>query len=468
MTIDDLIDRAKKDRARALSRAAELRDDCARLKAAAAKERRALADDDAYASAKRALDAAGTEVEELSAAVDRYEAEKARDEVVNRLQDEVHPGAPAPSYGGTTTRGRDVYTEERDKTGERSYFSDMFRSQVLNDVGASQRIAQHNAERAAASTAFAGLVPPQYLIDQAALVARAGRPFANSVLSLQLPDQGTSLIVPRGTTGASVASQATENTAVSSTDEVWQNVNVPVVTVAGQATPSRQSLERGAPGIDSLIYADLAGAYAAELDRQLLAGSGGSNQVLGVINTAGVAQSSAFTAAATISTFYTKTAGQIASISTARGLPPDSIAMHPRRYAWLLAQTDSAGRPLVTPDLDAGAQNAMGGTGGAPGYGTGAGKFLGLAIVVDSNMPASVGSGPEDQVVVYRASDLLLWENADGMPTELRFEQTLGNQLTVTLVSYGYAGFTAGRYPSAAGIIGGNAAAGFGLVAPTF
>jgi hypothetical protein len=45
----------------------------------------------------------------------------------------------------------------------------------------------------------------------------------------------------------------------------------------------------------------------------------------------------------------------------------------------------------------------------------------------------------------------------------------LGNQLTVKLVAYGYIAFTAGRYPTAVGVVGGNAGtAGFGLAAPQF
>ena len=91
---------------------------------------------------------------------------------------------------------------------------------------------------------------------------------------LPLPDQGMSLILPRGTTGVSAAIQATENSSVSSTDEVWANVTLPVATIAGQQIVSRQSLERGTPGLDQLIYMDLAGAYAAALDTQLLTGSG--------------------------------------------------------------------------------------------------------------------------------------------------------------------------------------------------
>jgi two-component sensor histidine kinase len=89
-------------------------------------------------------------------------------------------------------------------------------------------------------------------------------------------------------------------------------------------------------------------------------------------------------------------------------------------------------------------------------------------VITDANLPTSVGTGPEDVVIVARRADLLLWEDGDGTPTELRFEQTLGTQLTVELVAYGYAAFTAGRYPTAVGTIGGNATIGNGLVAPTF
>jgi hypothetical protein len=140
-------------------------------------------------------------------------------------------------------------------------------------------------------------------------------------------------------------------------------------------------------------------------------------------------------------------------------------AMHPRRAAWLESLTDLQGRPLVVP----GAQSPVNvmGIDPATSYGTG-GTLLGLNVVTDANLPTAVGSGPGDQVLVYRAQDLILWEDGDGMPQQLRFEQTLGNQLTIKLVAFGYCAFTAGRYPSAVGVVGGNSAAGFGLVAPTF
>jgi hypothetical protein len=99
------------------------------------------------------------------------------------------------------------------------------------------------------------------------------------------------------------------------------------------------------------------------------------------------------------------------------------------------------------------------------------GQFQGLPVITDASFPTSVGTGPEDQTIVLRREDSILWEDTAnaGLPKQLRFEQTLGGQLTVKLVAYNYAAFTAGRYPTSVGVVGGNAgSAGFGTVAPTF
>lgn len=433
---------------------------------------------EAAQSARAALDA---EVATMQTQVENYRAEKARDEAADKLSREIVPGAGRPAYDQVVRTGQEprTYTPEKDARGECSFFVDAYRMAEKNDLSARARLERHGqevkvereaTERATSTSSFAGLIVPQYLVDQAALVARAGRPFANTLQKLQLPDQGTQFQIPRGTTGAATAVQASENANVQSTDEVWANVTVNVATVAGQQDVSRQSLERGTPGIDSLIYMDLAGAYGVNVDVQTLSGSGSSGQVLGTLQTSGINQATAFGAAATAATFYTKTAGQVNAVETTRFLAPDYIAMHPRRWNWLISQVDSSGRPLAVPFAN-GPFNAMGVANepiDTPSAGA-VGMFLGLPVITDASIPTSVGTGPEDQVIVYRSKDLLLWEDGDGMPRELRFEQTLGNQLTVKLVVYGYIAFTAGRYPTAVGVVGGNAGtAGFGLVAPTF
>lgn len=390
---------------------------------------------------------------------------------------------PAERAATTVTREERTYTRHADARGERSFFVDAFRATQMGDVSARSRLERHMREveverearaatqsyeqRATTTGSFAGLVVPQYLVEQAALIARAGRPTANLCTGLELPEQGTQFQIPRGTTGAAVAPQNGENTNVQNTDEVWANLQVTVATIAGQQDVSRQSLERGTPGIDSLVYMDLAGAYAAELDRQVINGSGASGEMLGILQTSGITAAAAFGAAPSAANVWTKMAGAVNGVETGRFLPPDVTIMNPRRWNWLVSLLDSQNRPLVVPDSN-GAFNALGRY-PDPSYGRVVGTFQSLPVVTDANSPTTLGSNSEDAVIVARSSDLLLWEDGDGMPTQLRFEQTLGGQLTVKLVVYGYAAFTAGRYPKAVSKFGGaDSTAGQGLIAPTF
>lgn len=426
----------------------------------------------------------------VDAAIDQSELriaelleDEARDAEIDRKTQETQPGAKVPGEGREATvvgSEERTYTANKAASGEAQFFVDAFRAEKKNDWKARERLERHGrevevegeytpreqAERATSTGSFAGLVVPQYLVDQAAILARAGRPVANAVQGLPLPDQGMSLIIPRGTTGATVASQATENTAVSNTDEVWANLTVPVVTISGQQDVSRQSLERGTPGVDGIIYQDLAGAYAAELDRQVVNGSGAANQMLGILQTAGTNQAAAFVAAVTAATIWSRTAGQKAAVAKTRFLAANLCIMHPDRWGYLESLLDTAGRPLVTPNVG-GPMNTYG-VYEKPEYGTVVGTFHSLPTITDANVPTNVGTGPEDVLTVCRKEDLLLWEQSDGMPRELSFEQTTGGSLTTKLVVYGYAAFTAGRYPAAVGKVGGNSAAGFGLIAPTF
>lgn len=385
------------------------------------------------------------------------------------------------------TREERTYSEEKDRNGSASFFRDAFLAE-RGDYSAGERLSRHAREvavegesvskRATTTSSFAGLVVPQYLVDLAALALRNGRPTANVCQQLPLPDQGMSLIIPRGTTGAAVASQATENTSVQSTDEVWSNLTVPVVTIAGQQDVSRQSLERGVPGLDGLIYTDLAGAYAAELDRQVLHGTGASGQALGITQTGSIYAATAFGAAVSATNFTLKIAGAVAGIAGAgTAIQPRVIVMHPRRWGWLQSLVDSGGRPLALAQ-PVGPYNAgafITNPGGYSGDGSAVGAPAqivgvlanGLPVITDANVTTTAGTINEDLVIVFDNSQALLWEESQA-PRQLRFEQTLGNQLTVKVVAYGYAAFTAGRYPGAFGKIGGLDSTTNGLIAPSF
>lgn len=472
-------------RANARTRADERNKIADRLNAA-----RVAGDTDAEAREVEALRAADAELDTFEARIAELEAEERGAEraaaMVAALGAAAAPAGGAPAgaesraYDQVARVGSEPRTYTRATANEGvSFFRDLLISEKAGGWQARERLQRHSTEvrvegemteRAVSTGTLAGIVPPQYLVDQYALVARAGRPTANIVQHLPLPSEGMSVIIPRGTAGATTGVQALENSAVSNTDQAWGNVTAPVVTIAGQQVVSRQAIERAPIGTDAMIFADIAAAYAVNLDQQVLVGTGTGNQMLGILNTAGVNQASAFAAAATLQTFLSKVAGQINAVQTTRFLAPTAIVLHPRRWNWLTTQLDSSNRPLVVPTAN-GPMNAVGifdKPHDTPSSDP-VGEILGVPVITDASVPTAVGTGPEDQVIVARREDLILWEDGNGGPQTLTFEQTAGASLSVTLVAYGYAAFTAGRYPTAVGIVGGNAgAAGNGLVAPTF
>ena len=389
--------------------------------------------------------------------------------------------------GGAEVKDPEIYFRGSEQKTGASFFRDSFIASSGLNFPAQERLRKHEArtvdlaaksgtQTRAVGTAVAGsLVVPQYLPDMFAPLIRAGRPFANLVQHLSLPAQGVTITLPRLTTGTTAAEQATQNVAVSNTDLAVTDLTIPVVTVAGGSTVSRQVLERG-DGVDELIYQDLAYAYAARLDYLTLNGSGSSGQPYGLFNTSGVLASSTFSASVTATTFFSKVGGIIGSITgQGAGIVPRAIVMHPRRWAWLTVQVDTQGRPLVVPTAQ---YNSIGVNANPGSYGgdldpvsglTIVGLFQGLPVITDANIPVTKGTDSvQDVVAVVDTTKIYLWEDGDGMPQQLKFEQTLGQNLSVVLEVYSYVAFTAGRYPGASGTVGGADGTGFGLQAPSF
>jgi HK97 family phage major capsid protein len=436
-------------------------------------------------AARSAATMLAAEVDVLERAKSELEVERSKDDAADRLARET--SAPKYDQVGRVASEPRTYTQRSSLKGEARFFQDAWNAQRGN-FEARERIERHGREvalegemtsRALATGGIAGLTVPQYLIDLAAPVIRAGRPVANVVNRHQIPDEGMSLIIPRGTTGASATIQASENSAVSSTDEVWANLTVPVTTVAGQQQVSRQSLERG-EGVDEIIFMDLARAHGAQVDNMVINGSGTSGQPLGILNTSGIGAATAFGAAPTAANTSLKIAGAIYNVTaTGAGIFPKVLVMHPRRWGYLTGLVDSSNRPIVTAQ-QLGPWNAMslitapGGYGGDPNQDLNGATFVGihnsgLPVITDLNVPSTVGTNSEDIILALDTHEQHLWEDGDGLPRQLSFEQTSGNNLTTTLVVYSYIAFTAGRYPGAAAKVGGlDSTATYGLVAPSF
>ena len=349
-----------------------------------------------------------------------------------------------------------------EKGGKNSFFSDMYQARFNNDYNANKRLAEHQevSKRDVGTGAFAGLVVPQYLVDDYAPLARAGANFYNAVPKRELPAYGNKEEISRITTGSEAEQQASENAAVKETNMDDTLLTVNVDTIAGQQDVSKQALERGGqPGfnLEDIIFQDLASAYFTKLDNLLINGSGSSGQPKGISQVSGINTVTYTDASPTVGELYPKLADALQKINSERFAPATAIIMHPRRWGFLTAGVDSSNRPLIVPNGNA-PQNAVG-TGDVNKYGA-VGQILGVPVITDANIRTDLGAGTEDAIYVVRAEDHILFEQD---VFTAKFEETNAGSLTTKLVVYGYVAFASGRYPK-----GISAISGTGLAAPTF
>jgi HK97 family phage major capsid protein len=337
-----------------------------------------------------------------------------------------------------------------------SFLGDAFAAQFNGDFAAKERLARHmNEERVerrdVTSANFAGLIVPQFLTELAAPLARAGRPVADIARKHQLPESGLTISISRVTTGSSTAVQS-EGAAVSETNIDDTKLDITVQTIAGQQTVSRQALERGT-GVDGLVMNDLILSYHTSLDASVVTSL--TNAITQVVT---------FTdASPTVGELYPKLLDSVQRIQTNFFAGPNVMIMHPRRLAFILAALDSQNRPLAVPTMN-GAQNAISVGDGSVVYGNSGYSIAGLPVVTDANVITTNGAGSnEDVIIIANTQELHLWEEGDGAPMYLRFDQPKAAELDVLAVVYGYSAFTAARYPNAAALVGGT-----GLVTPTF
>jgi hypothetical protein len=348
-----------------------------------------------------------------------------------------------------------TYTPQNDPSGSQ-FLSDVVRQFVTGDVRSTDRLRRHMNEETVdraqngmqlrasdvGTTAFSGLVVPQYLVDLVAPHVANLRPFADLCNKHTLPAQGMSLDISRITTASAVALQTAELAAGGSTAMDDTLLTIAVQTALGEQTISRQAIERGT-GISDVVLQDLFRQYNTVLDNTLL------NQAsTGLTN---VAHDNATASAATLAALYPAILGAASQSETATlGMAhPDFALMHPRRWYWLQSllttQWPAFTQPGVASDsLAAGANNA------AP-YNTGVAGVLpsGLRVVTDANILTNGGVGTnEDEVYVVPTMECHLWEDT-GQPAYIRAEQPRANNLGVLLVVYGYFGYTFQRYTNA-------------------
>ena len=408
------------------------------------------------------VDALVAESRTLDEKIEKLTAQATADAKASEARSAVAEIATPKVGGYKVTKESRTYAPESDT----SFFKDAYNAQFKSDYAAQERLARHQREeeierRDVGTAQFEGLVIPQYLTEFAAPLARAGRPFADFATAKHtLPPAGMTLNISRMTTGTSTAVQVTQNDAVSETDPDDTLLTINVRTIAGQSDLSRQAIERGT-GIDQFVAQDLVRSWHTTLDNQILNGAGTAGTIVGLRSAGGNAVTFTSTAP-TAALLYPKLADAIQQIQTNAFTNPTHFVVHPRRLAFLLASVDSSNRPLVVPAAS-GPTNAMGSGAGASLYGNSGYQMMGLPIITDASIGTTYGTTTnQDEIYVVTAPECHLWEQS-GSPFTLRYDATGAGNLTIKTVVYGYAAFTAGRYPLANSIISGT-----GLAAPSF
>jgi len=425
------------------------------------------------ATAKRRLDAAYAAVENLPryasvAAVDEAERnfDSALVEYENAKREDRHYATPR---GGL--KSEPIYRADRQK--ETSFIRDVFNSK--SDARAMDRLLANDREVMESGVVIvgkqlvpaseirdvttgggaAGFLPPAWMAELAYRYPRWGRPFADAVNnSVQLPDYGLLLSIPKVTGGVTVDMQTPEGNVVSETDIASQSLTVPVVTIAGQNDLTIQALERTLPTMDQIVFQDLLGSYDERLDSQMLAGTGSNGQHLGIRGVQNVETvtwtASTPTQVALLPQIY-KGAALIAS-DYKRGIA-DLLVIHPRRSAWLAAGTTTSFPLFQLGQLfHAVGQQAQGFT--APGP-------LGFVEVRDGNVGVNYGASTNcDEIYLVVSRELFLMEGALRMRVH---EQTLGGNLITRLQVFAFSAFASNREPHAICVISGT-----GLASPSF
>jgi len=219
------------------------------------------------------------------------------------------------------------------------------------------------------------------------------RPAVEAIGARAYPDGGTqkTFIRPTITTHTSVASQASELSAVSATTMVIAANSVSKTTLAGQVTLSAQDISFTSPDAMQQILNDLMGEYMISSDNIC------ADNLLAAANSSGVWDG-------TLADLLTSIYDAANDVASGRNWMPTHLFVSVDVWAQLGKLADSTGRPvfpLIANGLSG--QNAL----GSLNAGTWNGNPLGLELVVDSNFAAKtmivtrVGQGQGDAYEFY-------------------------------------------------------------------
>lgn len=271
-----------------------------------------------------------------------------------------------------------------------------------------------------------------------------------------LPSGHRSVNLPRIASGTTTGVQASQNTGVSDTDAITDSVSSGITTISGQQVLAQQLIDQSGIPFDRVIFGDLTASYSAQLDTQVLSGSSAAEQVRGLLTMSGsnavsyTSTTPSLTSTTAANSFLHQVLRAPNAVFTGVYRAPDSLVMHPRRWAWVLDAIDTANRPLVAAD---GAQYngaAVDGTRPPRAPPASSARFRSSWTRPRPNLGAGTN---QDVVLVGKFDESFLWES---LPAGEAFTAPYANQLSVLFRVFAYSAFIPDRRPRAFSIITGT------------
>jgi HK97 family phage major capsid protein len=217
-----------------------------------------------------------------------------------------------------------------------------------------------------------------------------------------------------------------------------------VFTAAGLVTISNQLLADSNPSVDALFTAELAKRLVALEETAFLAGTGSSNQPLGILNTPGIGATSLTTTP--IVDLLDATLDAIAAVESNHGAP-NAILMHPRTWTRILKARDAQGAYYIDPA--GGPQDPRTGLRGPVK------SLWGYPVVTTNRMPTNLGAGTnESRIIVGDFRECLILDR-QGITVD-QSEHVYFMQNATVFRGEMRVGFTAARTPLAINVVGGT------------
>ena len=243
-----------------------------------------------------------------------------------------------------------------------------------------QRFLEETRALTSGTSSGGAFVTPQYLVDQWAEYRTYGPAFLNQTTSVHDVGYGMQLNIPSFTASVNVA-QLTEVSTVPNTSPTGAYITSNIVSMGGEVDVSQILLDQSGPiGIDSVLHEQLTTELNTTLDvyaiNQALSGAGS------------VTSASVFSGA----NFWGDIGEAAANVQTDVGvaLPATHAFMPPTFFSWLIAQTDSNGRPfLLSQPYHTMAPVSSGVDGIVPIGWTGNTLLGSTTVFTDNNIPAA-------------------------------------------------------------------------------